>query len=230
MPDSHSDRNANEEEPSSERAASPRFPRGRRLPSARIGRRPIGELYRRQPSSRIHGSGSARGNQLAGSSRRISITERYEGPFPHPRYLQILHEVGGQDLMKVPVDMALKEQQHSHDMQRAELALRKEALDCANQVSQRQHKEAESGSRFGFIIAIFAIAAAVYLVAVHADKIVSSILVGTTLGSLVSVFVRSKRKPETETIRIDPLPHAAAEKTHISPNDEHLKNSKPASG
>ncbi len=132
--------------------------------------------------------------------------------------------------MKVPVDMALKEQQHSHDMQRAELALRKEALDCANQVSQRQHKEAESGSRFGFIIAIFAIAAAVYLVAVHADKIVSSILVGTTLGSLVSVFVRSKRKPETETIRIDPLPHAAAEKTHISPNDEHLKNSKPASG
>jgi uncharacterized membrane protein len=156
----------------------------------------------------------------------VSITESYEGPLPHPRYLQLLHDLGGQDLMRVPVDMALKEQEHSHSMQRAELALRREALDFANHVNLRQHKEAQTGSRFGFAITILAIAAAVYLVAAHGDKIVSSILVGGTLVSLVSVFVRRKRKPDVETIQIDGLPRPAEEKTNVLADDNHLQNNR----
>lgn len=105
--------------------------------------------------------------------RQISIQQTYVGPIPSPEMLSGYEEIV-EGSAKLIIDKFDKQFAHRVEMEKTVIP---------NQVSQTTR-----GQWFGFIIAMTAIGCTVYLsITGHED--VAKVLGGTTMVSLVSVFV-----------------------------------------
>lgn len=106
----------------------------------------------------------------------FTLIESHSGPLPLPRHLEQYDAVipnGAERIMQ----MAENEQNHRHEMD-------KKVLPKHLNITKR-------GQVFGFIIALVVIGSGSFL-AYEGHETVGSILVGTTVVSLVSVFVIGK--------------------------------------
>jgi uncharacterized membrane protein len=111
----------------------------------------------------------------------ISI-EHYEGPTPHPLFLQKLEEVVPGAAKNV-LDDFLHQSKHRREL---------EAVVIPNQV-----KQSNTGQWMGFITGIFGLSAATFL-AYTGHDVVAGVIGGTTVLGLVSTFVFGKRKQKED--------------------------------
>lgn len=123
-------------------------------------------------------------NGLPQNKRSVIIRafEEFRGPLPHPRTLQGYEDVKEGFAERI-VAMAEKEQAHRHC--------------CEDKVIKESTSSTRRGQWLGFCIAILFLAATIGL-AVAGATVVSGILGGGTLVSLVAIFVTSNRPSRQE--------------------------------
>jgi len=115
--------------------------------------------------------------ELIQTIRMVSITEKHHsGPLPDPETLTQYGQIIPNGAERI---MVMAENQSAH------------RLGLENYAVKEQMQQSGRGQIFGFIIAIIAIACGTYLTVIG-ESTVGGILLGTTLVSLVSIFVLGK--------------------------------------
>ncbi|MDO4681077.1 MAG: DUF2335 domain-containing protein [Aerococcus sp.] len=103
---------------------------------------------------------------------------QYQGNLPHPDILKGYDEIDP-GIAKVIIDNGIKESQHRREMNKA--------------ILQAQIKEQSRGQLLGFVLSVFVISAAVYLVT-SGYTITGTILSGVTLVGLIGLFTGQNKE------------------------------------